>query len=207
PQLRELLAAVAVAGGRKGPRVRRVERDTVHAVAAADHQAGGFLEVDVRLVGGLTPVGGGVEVVRPRGDLSAGTRVDPVVQTEVQGTRESTRALLLELVEDTELVLLVRPLELIGGAELHDRLMGDRDDRAGGSVVRALLRVLLNELGGQILIERDDRGLAEPHRLLPRQGSDGRTGLRLLNDPVCDVLRQSEIAAADNSHDLALSWV
>src|SRR5690606_19752010 len=73
-ELRVLLPAVAVASGREGPCVGRVERHAGRAVAVTDDEAGGGLEVEVRLggAGDLDAVGGGVEVVRPRRDLGPG---------------------------------------------------------------------------------------------------------------------------------------
>src|SRR5699024_2154375 len=111
-------------------RIGRIERDTVDGVAVSDDETGSGLEVEVRLRirRGLDTVRGRVQVVRPRRDLRAGTRVDPVVQAEVESPSERPGALLLELVENAELVLGVRDHELVGRAELHDRLVRDSDD-------------------------------------------------------------------------------
>ncbi|ETS96679.1 hypothetical protein HMPREF1505_1743 [Prevotella sp. ICM33] len=143
--------------------------------------------------------------VRPRRDLHARQRVNRVVEAEVKSARQCLSAGLCQLVEDAELVVLISPHDLLRETHSDLRLVGrDRHgrERARG---RCLIGALLDELRLRQVVEHDDVLLAEAHRLLLREQSDSRQGLRLLDHAVRNLAGQQHgrIGCVENSH----SWL
>nr|DAR87320.1 MAG TPA: hypothetical protein [Caudoviricetes sp.] len=197
-QLRQCPGELRVEGGARD--LRRVR--AVHDLADSRAEGG------IRLSGlalHLDDLRRRRSVVRPRRDLRARQRVNRVVETEIEGARQRISAGLRELVEDTELMILVRPHDLLIETHGDLRLVGHgrhRRERARG---RGLVGTLFDELCLRQVAEHDDVLLAEAHRLPLRQQRDGRQRLRLLDHAVRNLAghQHGRIGGVENSH----SWL
>jgi hypothetical protein len=130
-----------------------------------------------------------------------------VVDAEVEGAGERVTHRVRRGVEDTELVVLVRPLHLLVEPERDlrllrgDRLRAERDRR------RRLLGALRDVLRARQRVERHHGGVTELQRLRAGELGDGAAGRGLLPDAGGDVLRERDPATGENGHDWPLSWV
>ena len=119
-----------------------------------------------------------------------------MVKAEVEGAGERFAALLCELVEDVELIVLVGPLNLF--VESHGDLSlvglsGHVPEFTGGG---CLLGALVNELGTREIIESDNVHVAESHGDSAVELGDGGEGLGASNDPVGDLPRHEDLRLA-----------
>src|SRR5699024_6641038 len=135
---------------------------------------------------------------------SARERVNAVNDAEIQRASQCRLDRVQNLLKHTKLVILIRPLELVGDAngllelERLERLHLRGEVRAG--LVLALTNVL-----GFARVEDDGLALAELHRDSARElGNDGRL-LDLLQPRSEILVRDRQIAGLKNSHCCILS--
>ena len=109
-----------------------------------------------------------------------------MVQAKIQRAGQSFTASSGQLGQDTQLVVLIGPLDFLVEPHGHlrlARLRGHSIERAAGG---RLLVAFTNELRTRQTIEGDDVNVAETHRLTSRQSRNSRSGLGVLHQTIGD---------------------
>nr|DAV84623.1 MAG TPA: hypothetical protein [Caudoviricetes sp.] len=144
----------------------------------------------------LDILSGGGQVVGPRANNSAGQRVNTVVKAEIEGTGKRLTALLRELVENVQLIVLISPLNLLVETHSYLSLVRLSGHITEFTVRGRFLGALVNELGTREIIESDNVHVAESHGNSTVELGDSGESLGASNDPIGDLPRHEDLCLA-----------